>query len=269
VNLPGELARLVEGNAWTFGPVATALRVLDLTVERGADPEEFWEPLLEQCPRMAPLGYWREARRSGGHALGALREDCLRRVEAMAGQVGGHLPGSGQVLIVGHDAEIDALLSHEWPGREFRYLVLEGSPDVESPGTHARRRFRPAGVRLGPPFGFPQLEEALDWADVAVLAGMVIHRQNLLGPPQLRPFLASAREQVDRVILCAVNERRMTLGEGSPRRYSDDFRPYLWQTGVTHLVSEWPPGRSGTSLGWLPMPPDEPDLAPSGEGGAP
>jgi hypothetical protein len=109
-------------------------------------------------------------------------------------------------------------------------------------------------VEVDEPFTFSRLEEALDWADAVVLSGFILHRQNLLGPPQLRPLLASARDQADVVILCATNERRLTLGEGAPRQYRDDFRPYLWQSSVTHLVNEWEAG--GTSVGWLPMPPD-------------
>jgi hypothetical protein len=252
--LSGELARLVEGNAWTYGPVATALRVLDLTVAERADPAAFWEPLLEASPRMAPLGYWHMAHRMGGWKLDALRDDSLRRARLLLDHLDARLPETGSVLLIGHDLEIDLLLERPRPGREHRYLLLDGGPAPEAPGDYSRRRYRPRTGKLGPPFDFTRLEEALDWADTVVLAGFVMHRQNVLGPPQLRPILSSAREQVDRVFLCALNERRLTLGEGAPRRYTDDFRPYLWQAGATHLLSEWHSGAEGTSLGWLPVP---------------
>lgn len=250
--VPPELGALVEANAWTYGPVATALRVLRLTIRAGQDPAALWEPLLEQCPRMAPLGYWLLAARSGGLALAGIEEDLRRRRDILASNLDDRIGPARTVLLVGHDVEIDALRSR--PGRLFRYLLLDGAPGVEPPGGFSRRRFRSESV--GEPFAFAALEDALDWADAVVLAGFVVHRQNLLGPAQLRPVLASARDQVDCVLLCALNERRLTLGEGSPRRYCDDFRPYLWQSGVTHLVSEWHSGAEGTTLGWLPLPPD-------------
>lgn len=254
--LPVELVRLVEGNAWTYGPVSTALRVLDLSVAERADPAPFWETLLEASPRMAPLGYWLMAHRMGGWKLDALRDDCLRRARLLVDHLDARLPESGRVLFLGHDLEVDLLLDRPRPGREHRYLLLDGGPAPDGPGAYTRRRYRPRTGKIGPPFDFARLEDALDWADAAVLSGFVMHRQNVLGPSQVRPVLSSAREQVDLVFLCALNERRLTLGEGAPRRYTDDFRPYLWQHGATHLLSEWHSGAEGTSMGWLPVPPN-------------
>lgn len=250
-----DLARLVEGNAWTYGPVATSLRILRVTAERCADPAGFWEPLLEQCPRMTPLGYWQPALRSGWTPA-HVEEDCRRRAALAAERLEACLGGARRVAIVGHDVEIDALWDRDRADREWRYLLLDGGPGSEGPGAFTRRRYRPGRVRLAPPFGFAELEDAFDWADALILAGFPIHRQNLLGPPQLRPVLSGARDQVDVVLLATINERRLTLGEGAPRTYREDFRPYLWQSGVTHLVSEWHRGDEGTILGWLPFPPE-------------
>lgn len=252
--LPSELAELVDGNAWTYGPSATSLRVLRLTIERGADPASAWEPLLAQCPRMAPLGYWRAA---AAHGLGLreLEADFLRREELLVTHLDGRLAGAGRVLLAGHDREIEQLWLRQPAERVYRYLLLDGRDGVEGPGAYTWRRGRSSSPRVEAPFPFDRLEDALDWADAVVLAGFILHRQNLLGPPQLRPLLSSAREQVDRVLLCATNERRVTLGEGAPRGYREDFRPYLWQAAVTDLVSEWHTGAEGTQLGWLPVPP--------------
>jgi hypothetical protein len=249
-----ELAALVEGNAWTYGPNATALRILRLTRRIGADPEAVWEALLEQSPRMAPLGYWRAAYREGGRSLTELEGDFLERERLVVEHLEVRLGGSQKVLLAGHDREIDGLWAREGGHRLYRYLLLEGPSGVPPPGGFTERRGRPERPRFGPPFPFERLEEAVDWADALVLSGFMMHRQNLLGPPQLRPLLACARDQADVVLLSTTNERRLTLGEGSPRRYTEDFRPYLWQSSVTHLVSEWTSGAEGTSLGWLPMP---------------
>lgn len=252
-----ELAALVEANSWSFGPVATALRVLEVTRAQGADPAGFWEPILAGCPRMAPLGYWLNAARVGGWTLSQLAADWQRREALVADHLAARLGPAGQVLLVGHDREIDALWAREDGARTWRYLLLEGPAGADAPGAFARRAAGRRGPRLESPFPFAQLEEALDWAEVVVLAGFVMHRQNLLGPAQLRPLLATARDKADQVLLCMVNERRLTLGEGAPRRYTDDFRPFLWQPSVTHIVSEWQTGAEGTSLGWLPMPAQE------------
>jgi hypothetical protein len=249
-----ELAALVEGNAWTYGPNATALRVLRLTRKIGADPEVYWEGLLEHSPRMSPLGYWRAAIREGGRTLVELEEDFLQREGLAVDHLEFRLRGVEKVLCAGHDRELDRLWEREDGSRVYRYLILEGPPGVPAPGGFTSRRGRPTRPRFERPFPFERLEEAVDWADALVLSGLVIHRQNLLGPPQLRPLLACARDQADLVLLTTTNERRLTLGEGAPRRYTEDFRPYLWQSCVTHLVSEWYSGAEGTSLGWLPMP---------------
>lgn len=252
-----ELAALVEANAWSFGPVATALRVLELTREQGAEPQALWEPLLALCPRMAPLGYWSQALAAGGLRLEGLAKDVERRSQRLAASLVARLGDAPRVLLVGHDLEVDHAWEHDREAglpRVFRYLLLDGPAGVEPPGAFSHRRVRPSGPTLAPPFTFSQLEEALDWADAVVLAGFVMHRQNLLGPAQLRPLLATARDQVDQVLLCMVHERRLTLGEGAPRRYTEDFRPYLWQPSVTHIVSEWQTGAEGTALGWLPLP---------------
>ncbi len=251
-----ELQALADANAWTYGPCATALRILRLTRERNAAPETFWEPLLAGSPRMAPLGYWQAAVREGGWSLEDLERDYLRREGMLVAHLCARLRGAEHVLLVGHDREIDRLLSVSLEGAEYRYLLLEGAEGAAPPGGSTLRRFRPGPSRIGRPFVFARLEEALDWCDVVVLAGFIMHRQNLLGPPQLRPLLMSARDQAEAVLLTATNERRLTLGEGSPRQYREDFRPYLWQSSVTHLVSEWFSGAEGTALGWLPLPPD-------------
>jgi hypothetical protein len=251
--LPPELTALVEANAWTYGPNATALRVLRLTRRLNLEPRAFWEDLLAQCPRMAPLGYWRAAIAEGGRRIDELEDDFLRRESVLVEHLRELLGRAQRILLVGHDREIDALWSRDDVRREYRYLVLDGAPGVEPPGTTVPADRR---VRLGEPYPFVRLEEALDWADVVVLAGFILHRQNLLGPSQVRPLLATARDQTDAVLLLATNERRVTLGEGAPREYRDDFRPYLWQASVTGLVSEWHHGHEGTHMGWLPLPPD-------------
>lgn len=252
--LAPELAALVEGNAWTYGPNATAYRILRLTQKIGADPEVFWEPLLEASPRMSPLGYWGAAFRASRWPLSELEGDFLYREGIVVDHLHSRLEGVEKVLLAGHDRELERLWERDDGRRVYRYLFLDGPPGVLSPGHFTLARGRPDRPRLGPPFPFERLEEAVDWADALVLAGFVLHRQNLLGPPQLRPLLACARDQADIVILSTTNERRLTLGEGSPRRYTEDFRPYLWQSSVTQLVSEWYSGAEGTSLGWLPMP---------------
>lgn len=253
-SLDAGLLAMVDANAWTFGPNATALRILSLTLREKADPAELWEPLLSACPRMAPLGYWLNAHQSGGISLDELAGDFLRREALMVGYLDRILGPSCRVLLAGHDRELEQLWQIDGGRREYRYLLLDGQPAVPSPGDgadHIRN-----GTRIGAPFPFRELETGLDWADAVLLAGFVLHRQNVLGPGQLRPLLLSARDQVDVVLLTATNERRLTLGDGAPRQYRDDFRPYLWQQSVTHLVSEWHDGRDGTQLGWLPMPPE-------------
>lgn len=247
---PGLLA-MVDANAWTFGPNATALRVLALTLREGVSAEDFWEPLLAASPRMAPLGYWLEAHRRGGIPLERLAGDFLRREALMVGYLDRMLGGASRVLLVGHDRELEQLWQIDGGWREYRYLLLEGQVGVPAPGEG--RDHATAGPRMGAPFSFRELETALDWAEAVVLSGFILHRQNMLGPSQLRPLLVSARDQVDRVLLTATNERRLTLGEGSPREYREDFRPVLWQAAVSHLVSEWHDGRESTQLGWLPL----------------
>lgn len=250
-----ELAALVEANAWTYGPNATALRILRLTRENQLDSASFWEDLLAQCPRMAPLGYWLAALRSG-RPMAGLEDDFNQREQILVNNLLKLLGDAPRVLLVGHDHEIDLLWNADGEARTYRYFLLEGPPGIEAPGAFTLRRYRPGRVRIDPPFTFDRLEEALDWADVVVLTGFVMHRQNLLGPSQLRPLLSSAREQTELVLLCATNERRLTLGEGAPRLYREDFRPYFWQSSVTHLVSEWHRGAQDRVLGWLPLPPE-------------
>lgn len=256
---PGELdaglLAMVDANAWTFGPNATALRILSLTLRQGAPPDLFWEALLAGSPRMAPLGYWREAHCNGGIPIDQLAGDFLRREALMVGYLDRLLTDTTQVLIAGNDREIHQLWQLDGGRRQYRYILLDGLSGVPSPGEGSDHLKN--GPRIGPPFTFRELETALDWAEVLVLSGFILHRQNILGPPQLRPLLLSARDQVDRVLLTATNERRLTLGEGAPREYREDFRPYLWQQSVTHLVSEWHDGREGTRLGWLPLPPQQ------------
>lgn len=254
--LSPELAALVEGNAWTYGPNATGLRILRLTRRLGGPPDAFWEGILDRCPRLSPLGYWSAALREGGRSLEELEEDFLQREWLLVLHLESRLAGVSRILLAGHDRELERLWERSGPDREYRYLLLDGPPEAAAPGSFTARRGRPASPRFGPPFPFERLEEALDWADALVLSGFILHRQNLLGPPQLRPLLASARDQADLVLLCATNERRLTLGEGAPRAYREDFRPYLWQPSVTHLVSEWHSGAEGTGLGWLPLPPE-------------
>lgn len=236
---------MVEANSWTFGPNATALRVLALTLREKIDPLSLWEPLLSECPRMAPLGYWLQAYAEGGIALDTLEENFLARERTMVSYLDRSLKQAKRVLVAGHDREMEQLKRVEREQREYRYLLMDGIPGVPSPGENCDH-----------PFSFAHLENALDWADALVLSGFILHRQNVLGPAQLRPLMLSARDQVDCVLLTATNERRLTLGEGAPRRYCDDFRPYLWQESVTHLVSEWHDGTQGTHLSWLPLPPD-------------
>lgn len=254
VELDAGLLALVEANAWTFGPNATALRVLTLTLREGGEPKLLWEALLAECPRMAPLGYWLEAHRSGGVPVERLAGDFLRREAMMVGYLDRLLGDAKRVLVAGHDRELEQLWQIDGGWREYRYLLLDGLPGVPSPGEGSDHLKN--GPRIGVPFAFRELEQALDWADALLLSGFVLHRQNVLGPPQLRPLLLSARDQVERVLLTATNERRLTLGEGAPREYREDFRPHLWQESVTHLVSEWHDGRDGTQLGWLPLPPE-------------
>jgi len=251
--LPPELTALVDANAWTYGPNATALRILRLTRRLNLEPTAFWEDLLAGCPRMAPLGYWRGAVTEGGRPLADLEADFLAREALLVDHLRQLLGDARRILIAGHDREIDELWRRDDRDRSYRYLLVDGPLGIDPPGSFPRP---PRSVRIEPAFPFARLEEALDWADVVLLAGFVIHRQNLLGTPQLRPLLACARDQVDAVLLLATNERRLTLGEGAPRVYRDDFRPYLWQASVTHLVSEWHHGTEGTQLGWLPLPPD-------------
>lgn len=250
--LDAGLLAMVEANAWTFGPNATALRVLGLTLRERVAPEDFWEPLLAECPRMAPLGYWLEAHRTGGVPAEKLAGDFLRREALMVGYLDRLLDKAERVLVAGHDRELEQLWQIDGGWREYRHLLLDGPLNVPPPGEGCD--LLKGGPRIGAPFTFRELERALDWADALVLSGFVLHRQNILGPPQLRPLLLSARDQVDLVLLTTTNERRLTLGEGAPREYREDFRPYLWQQSVTHLVSEWHDGRDGTQLGWLPLP---------------
>ncbi len=254
IALDAGLLAMVEANAWTFGPNATALRVLALTQREGAEPTSLWESLLAECPRMAPLGYWLEAHRRGEVPVEKLAGDFLRREALMVGYLERLLGDARRVLVAGHDRELEQLWQIEGGWREYRYLLLDGLLGIPSPGDGSDHLKN--GPKIGPPFAFRELEPALDWAEIVILSGFILHRQNVLGPPQLRPLLLSARDQVDRVLLTATNERRLTLGEGAPREYREDFRPYLWQQSVTHLVSEWHDGRAGTQLGWLPMPPE-------------
>lgn len=247
---PGLLA-MVDDNAWTFGPNATALRILTLTLRENVNAEAFWEPLLAACPRMAPLGYWLAAHQSGGVPLERLAGDFLRREAMMVGYLDRMIGDVRKVLLIGHDRELEQLWQIDGGWREYRYLLLEGRAGVPSPGEG--RDHMPVGLKVGPPYAFREMETALDWAEAVVFSGFILHRQNVLGPSQLRPLLLSARDQVDRVLLTVTNERRLTLGEGAPREYRDDFRPTLWQQAISHLVSEWHDGREGTQLGWLPM----------------
>ncbi len=251
-----EVADLVERNAFTYGPVETALRVLRRT-RAGPDPLAAWDELIRRCPRMAPLGYWRAATTRGGPGLDALEADCRRRLDLLVDHLHRRIEPYDRVLVVGEDVEVDLLWRRDRPDRRYRYLLLDGPLGAEPPGTWSRKRFRRVPVRVEAPFDYSQVEDALDWAEVLLLAGFTLHRQNLLGPPQLRPLLAAARDQVDEVLLAVVNERRLTLGEGAPSEYRDDFRPYLWQSAVTGLISEWLQGSEGTSLGWLPMPAEQ------------
>jgi hypothetical protein len=250
-----ELAALVEANAWTYGPNATALRILQMTLRQKLDPASFWEELLAESPRMAPLGYWLASVR-GGRPMEGLEEDLLQREQIMINNLLKLMRDAPHVLIVGHDREIDQLWEVDPEERSYRYLLLEGPAGVEPPGGRTVRRYRPGPARIESPFGFERLEESLDWADVVLLSGFIMHRQNLLGPAQLRPFLSSVREQTELVLLCTTNERRLTLGDGAPRQYREDFRPYFWQSSITHLVSEWHRGAENRALGWLPLPPE-------------
>lgn len=252
--LDAGLAALVEGNARAFGPCATALRILDITLTRRLEPEATWMPLLLACPRLAPLGYWLQALRAGGDSAKLVADHQVRE-ETMVRALVRLLGKRQRVLLVGHDHELDTLWRHDANGRTWRYLLLDGPPGTPAAGGDVHT-WRPAPAHLPPPFPFAQVEDALDWADAVVLAGFVLHRWNILGPPQLRPLLASARDQVELVALCALNERRLVLGMGAPHEYRDDFRPYLWQHHVTHLVSEWTDGHAGTVLGWLPADPE-------------
>ncbi len=251
---PGLLA-LVEGNAWTFGPVATALRLLELTEREQLEPTDVWPEIIASAPRLTPLGYWLNCYRDGGMSFAEIRADLERRETLMAAYLRRLLFASQNILLVGHDREIARLWSAPDAGQVFRYLLLDGPAGVPAPGEGAHHRSQP--VALEPPLKFSRLEEALDWADAVVLAGMVLHRQNLLGPAQLRPLLLSARDQVDRVLLTTTNERRYTLGSGAPSVYRDDFRPHLWPASITHLVSEWRDGAAINGLGWLPLSPEE------------
>jgi hypothetical protein len=137
-----ELAALVEANAWSFGPVATALRVLEVTLEQKQDPAELWEPLLAGCPRMAALGYWLNALRAGALSLPQLAADCQRREAAIAAHLAARLGTDRRVLLVGHDREIDALWALDEEERTFRYLLLEGPAGTDSPGAFAHRHTR-------------------------------------------------------------------------------------------------------------------------------
>ncbi len=245
---------MVEANAWTFGPNATALRILSLTLREKLDPEVFWRPLIQGCPRMSPLGYWIETHLRGGLGLEAIAGDFLRRESVVVGQIDRRLRDCQNVLIAGHDRELEQLWQIDAGQREYRYLLLDGLLGSPSPGEGLDILQNTA--RIGAPFSFRELESALDWADALVLSGFVLHRQNLLGPSQLRPLLLSSRDQVDPVLLVTTNERRLTLGLGAPSTYRDDFRPYLWQESISHLISEWHERQTGTRWGWLPMPPD-------------
>lgn len=253
--LDAGLLALVESNAWTFGPNATALRLLELTQKQRLDPATFWPEVVAGAPRLTPLAYWLNCHLEGGASLAEIREDHARRETLMVSYLRRLLAPAQHVLLVGHDAEIDRLRAGGRDGRRYRYLLLDGPPGATAPGEAAH--LSPHALDVDEPFAFARIEEALDWADAVVLSGFVLHRQNLLGPSQLRPLLVSARDQVDRVLLTATNERRYTLGSGAPANYRDDFRPYLWPAAVTHLVSEWRDGAAVNGLGWLPMAPDE------------
>jgi len=253
--LDAGLLALVENNAWTFGPNATALRLLDLTQKQRLDPATFWPEVVAGAPRLTPLAYWLNCHLEGGASLAEIREDHARREALMVSYLRRLLAPTHNVLLVGHDSEIDRLRAENHSERIYRYLLLEGPPGSAAPGESAHLTKNANNV--AEPFPFARIEEALDWADAVVLSGFALHRQNLLGPSQLRPLLVSARDQVDRVLLTTTNERRYTLGFGAPATYRDDFRPYLWPAAVTHLVSEWRDGAAVNGLGWLPMPPDE------------
>jgi hypothetical protein len=265
---PG-LAELVEANAWTFGPCATAREILAMTVRRGLDPEEVWPPLIAACPRLAPLGYWRQALAHGAD-LKALASDHRTREKRLVAALDERLGGRRRILVCGHDREIDGLWRDGDRDRTWRYLLLDDGPDhAPAPGSLWTPGMVPAA--LEPALPFARLEEALEWAEAVVLAGFILHRWNILGPAQLHPLITAARDQVGMIVLAAINERRLVLGEGAPHRYSEDFRPWLWQHQITHLVSEWADGSAGTVLGWLPMPPEVLEAALAGgvpEGGA-
>lgn len=247
------LAELIEANAWTFGPCATSRRILDLTIAGHLDPGDAWPEILAACPRLAPLGYWMNAL-AAGCELQQLAADHRIREARLVAALDRLLADRTRILLVGHDLEIEALWRDGGRRRSWRYLLLDGPAGAMPPGADAHR-WQPKPADLADPLPFALLEQALDWAEAVVLAGFTMHRWNILGPGQLRPLIAAARDQCEVVALCALNERRLVLGEGAPRQYREDFRPYLWQHQVTHLVSEWADGHAGTVMGWLPMPP--------------
>lgn len=234
---PG-LLDLIDSNAWTFGPIATSLRILELTSRSGLPLSQSWEPILKGCKRMNPLGYWMKEINAGRLPVAQIGPDLMRRISSLLEQVFTLLGPSQNVLLVGHDYDTQQLLQSDYSGRSYRHLLLEGPAGIDSPGCGAHADTSSALIES--PLQFSQLEEALDWADSVILSGFLVHSCNLLGPAQLRPFLMSARDQVDRIILMVPSERELCIEESGTVTYSEDFRPCLWNHSVTHLVGDHP-----------------------------
>lgn len=232
---PGLLS-LVDSNAWSFGPIATALRILELSSRDRQPLQAAWTPILSGCQRMNPLGYWLREINSGRIAATHLVPDLMRRVSMILEQTLTVLQPSERVLLVGHDHDTSQLLRTDVSGRSYRYLFLDGPAGIDSPGTGLE--FTGEFPSLGKPFRFTQLEESLDWADSVILSGFLMHSCNLLGPAQLRPFLMSARDQVDRMILLVPSERDLARGSIQSIHYSEDFRPCWWNHSITHLITD-------------------------------
>ncbi len=228
------LLALIDANAWTFGPVSTALRILELTLRRKQNIREAWQPLLEGCKRMNPLGLWLREIQAGKLAAEHIAADLMRRESLLLERTLKLLGPSRRVLLVGHDHEIPFLLTLDGSDRRYRHLLLEGPPAIESPG----QGVTDSAGRMESPLPFSQLEESLDWADGVLLSGFLVHSCNVLGPAQLRPFLMSARDQVDRMLLLLPRERNFALGGGHMQPYSEDFRPCWWNHSITHLIED-------------------------------
>lgn len=231
------LLSLVDANAWSFGPVATAWRLAQLTLRQGEAPGRVWEPLIQGCLRMNPLATWLGQAPVGSPLPAALGADLMLRQANLITRALDILAPSTRVLLVGHDAEVTRLFELESSHREYRYLLLDGPSGAPPPGASVHTPAGFSGTLLDP-MHFNELEQALDWADSVVLSGFLVHRFNLLGPAQLRPLLVSAREQVDRLVLFAPRERDIEFGCGTPTRYTDDFRPCWWSQLVTHRVDD-------------------------------